>query len=415
MAEFVDREHYIPLRKSDLIDLLLHDSRLETPERQPFTRFCQIVTSTFHLQYLQELETFKNYYAPFDPDSETKPLRISDAESQEKDLAGLFNRFESLMQRANFRKLSWAEVEAAMEGGASNWGVNLHIDPKIFERIDLYSRQDVVSERTHGWFRKKVHKIDCWQRLILIIKLRPHRRLRKTIDTKNVYIKIFKDIPKLDLEMLLPGGRLKWPTMKKLTFWGLMTANIGYLLFSLSAKLLAIGFTLAAGIKLAQEDFVKAWSYFTSAAVIGPIAILTGFSYRQYSSYQSTKQNYVLMLTESLYYQNLDNNLGVFTRLVDEAEEQECREVLLAYYMLWKYAPPSGWDINQLDDHVEAYLEKNANLHVDFEIEDALAKLETIGLVKKTGTTYRAVSLAQATALLQTRCQEFLGSSPQNL
>ena len=59
--------------------------------------------------------------------------------------------------------------------------------------------------------------------------------------------------------------------------------------------------------------------------------------------YQSTRQAYHLMLTQSLYYQNLDNNAGVLTRLLDEAEEQECREVLLGYYCLWKYGPEQGW------------------------------------------------------------------------
>src|SRR6266436_4865879 len=106
------------------------------------------------------------------------------------------------------------------------------------------------------------------------------------------------------------------------------------------------------------------------------------------------------MLTESLYYQNLDNNAGVMTRLLDEAEEQECREAILAYYCLWKFAPPQGWTAEQLDDYVELYLEGAAKLKVDFEIGDALAKLERLKLVQKHGSMYRAVPLDKALAML---------------
>ena len=65
---------------------------------------------------------------------------------------------------------------------------------------------------------------------------------------------------------------------------------------------------------------------------------LGGYGYKQYAGYQITKQTYSKMLTESLYYQNLDNNAGVFHRLLDAAEEQECREAVLAYFFLWRFA-----------------------------------------------------------------------------
>ena len=410
MAEFADREHYIPLRKADLIQLLARDPQLTVQERQPFQAFCRLITAIYHVQYLEELEKLKDAYAPFDPDSETRPLKPLDAEQKQKCVDQLFSHFESLMNRGNFQHLSWTDVEAAMEGGSTAWGVNMNVDPTVFERIELFARGDTMVTRTKGWFRKKQIKVACWQRLVFIIKMRPHRRLRKTIDTKSIYVKIFKDIPKLDLEMLLPGGRLEWPALKKWTFWGALSANLGYLAFSVGPKLVAVGLAIAGGLELLQRDFTEAYSYFTKAVVLGPIAILAGFSYRQYSSYQTTKQNYTLMLTESLYYQNLDNNFGVLTRLLDEAEEQECREVLLGYYCLWKYAPPAGWEAGQLDDYVEMFLEEKANLKVDFEIGDALDKLEKLGLVTKTGSHYHGLPLTQALPILESRWNQLLRS-----
>src|SRR6185295_2115696 len=103
-----------------------------------------------------------------------------------------------------------------------------------------------------------------------------------------------------------------------------------------------------------------------------------------------------LQLTQSLYYQNLGNNQGVLFALLDEAEEQECREALLAYYYLWRHAGPAGWKASDLDDYVEMDLERLADLKVDFEIEDALAKLERLKLVTKIDDRLAAVPIEQA-------------------
>ncbi len=416
MAEFTDREHYIPLRKADLFQLLRQDKQLAPEEREPLSRLCKQVSAIYHLEYLARLEELKDAYAPFDPDSETRPLHQPSATERQKNIDTLFEKFIALMERGNFRQLKWVDVQAAMEGGSTDWGINMDVDSAVFERLEIFSRGDSVSTRTRrSWkklWRKEEIKVPSYQRLVFIVKLRPHKRLSKIADTRHVFLKIFKDIPKLDMEMLLPGAKVQWPKAKWYTFWGLLTANMGWLLFKLSTQLAATILVLVASLWALKEDFDKAWAALTSALVValGPVAILGGFTYRQYASYQTTKQNYNLMLTESLYYQNLDNNVGVLTRLMDEAEEQECREVLLGYYCLWKYGPAQGWTSAQLDDYVEMFLEGTVNLKVDFEIGDALDKLEKLRLVEKNGEHYRAVPLAQALQALERHWSETLRS-----
>jgi len=51
-----------------------------------------------------------------------------------------------------------------------------------------------------------------------------------------------------------------------------------------------------------------------------------GYGYKSYHSHTVKKTRYSLQLTKSLYFQTLDSNAGVLFRLLDEAEEQECRE-----------------------------------------------------------------------------------------
>jgi len=135
--------------------------------------------------------------------------------------------------------------------------------------------------------------------------------------------------------------------------------------------------------------------------------VLFGYAYKQWYQYQVTKTEYGKMLVESLYYQNLDNNLGVVTRLLDEAEEQECRETILAYYYLARHAPAQGWTSEQLDDYVEMELEGKLNMKVDFEIGDALDKLERLNIVTRHGEHYRAVPLEKALEALDYRWDNY--------
>ena len=71
------------------------------------------------------------------------------------------------------------------------------------------------------------------------------------------------------------------------------------------------------GLRERLDDVVAAGAVGTVGAVLwGPFVLLAGYGYKQYYSYQVTKQTYSKMLTESLYYQTLDNNAGVLTRLL---------------------------------------------------------------------------------------------------
>jgi len=45
---------------------------------------------------------------------------------------------------------------------------------------------------------------------------------------------------------------------------------------------------------------------------------------------------------DDLYFKNLDNNIGVLHRLIDAAEEEDRKEVLLAYFFPLTRGPTSG-------------------------------------------------------------------------
>lgn len=387
MAEYKDREHFIPLRKSDLIELLCRDKKLSNAEREAFCQFCVLVSAVFHFEYLKQLEELKDTYAPFDPDADTKPLRPIVAEERSKNEEQLFEKFTALMERANFKRLTREEMQRALHDVATVSGVSTHVDLGMFERLELFVRGDVMGRVYRRswkklWRKEEIH-VPLYQRLVLIVKLRPHKRLDRDIDTSRVYLKIFKDIPKVDQDMLLPGARVRFSRLDRALIIYPLAVGIGLAMYKIGADLF--------------QSTVAALSSLLTWGIAG---IIGGYGYKSYHSYQVKKQDYSLRLTKSLYYKNLDNNTGVLMRLLDEAEEQECRETFLAYFCLWKYAPPQGWTAEQLDDYVELYLEGNANLKVDFEIGDALAKLERLKIVRKVGDAYHAEPIDKALEVL---------------
>jgi len=380
MAEYKDREHYIPVRRHDLVNLLCADRGLDRAASAQFRQLCDLLAATFHFEYHELLEELKNEYAPFDPDEATKPMVQLTASERKDHLKRLFERFAWLMERANFKRLDRQAIIDATKA-VSDWGLKMDVDFGIFERIDVYARGSAIGKRHRrrwqNWWRLESVELPLHQRMVLMAKLKPSKRLPAGVDTEDVFLKIFKDIPKIDIEMLLPGARFLMPGMARLKLSGSFLSGLGWISYTVF------------------EQIVHA-AAFGLSLIYGPLLAVFGYSYRQYYGYQSTKNKFNLHLTQSLYYLNLGNNLGVLFHLLDEAEEQECREAMLAYYCLWRYAPAEGWTMSDLDDYVEMDLERIADIKVDFEVDDAMAKLERLQLVTKNGDRYVAVPIEQA-------------------
>jgi hypothetical protein len=403
MAEYENREHYIPLRKSDLVKMLLKDSKLDASEHDRFRQFCKLVSAVWHFEYYETLDQLKDSFAPFDPDSTCKPLEPLARDKRPGEMDKLFERFVGLMEKANFKRLSRKDVEAAIEGGASDWGINMNVDWEVFERLEVFVRGDVMTRRTKRgsifFWKTETKEVETYQRVVLLLKLRKHKRLPSSIDVEGVFLKMFKDIPKVDLEMVLPGTSLQMPIMQKSKLGVSLIGTLGYGVFKVFQQVMtAVKELLGATLETATHAGGLLW---------GPVMLLGGYAYKQYAGYQTTKQNYAKMLTESLYFQNLDNNAGVITQVIDEAEEQECRETILAYYYLWKHAPSQGWNQGQLDDYIEMELEGKLSLKIDFEVDDAIAKLEKLQIVRKNGDNYVAVGIDEALKKLDHRWDHY--------
>ena len=379
------REHFIPLRRSDLVELLSRDESLDEESRVQFLKLCDLLAATFHHDYRERLDKLKDLYAAFNPDAVTLDMQDG-ARSRDLQAGELFEELVSLLERANYHRLSRDEIEQAV-GAASEWGVRLNVDFDVFERLEVFARGDVVAKKTRQHWTKlyKPEEVDVpiYQRLIVVFQLREHKKLEKDASTEAIYLKLFKNIPKQDVDMLLPGASFKMSLFD----------HGKVMLPTLSGLILA----LVKGLKIAFLSlFTGFWGVLVFLGFVGGTA---GYGVKSFLGYLRTKDKYQLSLTRSLYYQNLDNNAGVLFRLLDEAEEQDLREAILAYALLRRRADHDGWTAGRLDEAAESFLREVLGFEVDFEIHDALDKLQRLGCLSTTESgCWKAVALDEALA-----------------
>ena len=383
----VRREAFIPLRKADLGQTL--SASLPPDAAAAFGRLCRLLHVLISCRLQATVEELKEAYAPFDPDTDTR--RADRPRPSQLDVlrAGLFEQFGRLLAHGNFIRLAEDEINAALSG-RSHWGLHLKVNFELFDRLELYYRGDTTGRRyRRRWrnrFRLEEVEVPIYQRLVIIFRLRPGRRFSKLLDTRDVYIKLFKEIPKLDLDMLLPGTQVRMTLLDRMRVLLPTLSGIAIAVY----KILWVA-TVALG---------------SSLAFLGLIGGTVGYGVRSLYGYLNTKQKYQLNLTQSLYYQNIDNNAGVIHRLLDEAGEQENREAMLAYYFLWREAPPEGLAPEDLDQRIEAWLTAEAEQSIDFEIADALAKLERLKIATLENGRWRALPIEQAIQALARRWSE---------
>ncbi len=137
---------------------------------------------------------------------------------------------------------------------------------------------------------------------------------------------------------------------------------------------------------------------FKTVALVAIVLFAIGFGIKSMFTYSvNTRRRYLLSMTQSLYYQSLDNNAGVIFRLLEDGEQQEACEAVLAYFvtavMLTDRPQVSMADIRQ---QCEAILLEMTHTRVDFDIEDAARDLVHLGLLKMNREQWTALPLEDA-------------------
>jgi hypothetical protein len=400
-------DRFVPFTKPDVIAMCTKDAQLTRAEIKAFRELCQILEAIFHFEFHRHLEKLKTCYAPFNPDADTRGILEYSPAEKKKMQKQLVAEMTAILTAANYNKITAQDIKQALEE-ESLFQIRLEVDFEDFEDVIFFRRGESVKEETlvklFGLW-KKSFKFTNYDRVAIYIKFKEADYFEKQ-NHKQLYfepgstvIKLFHNVPKADLEMLFPNSKVRMKTIDKIII-GVPAAVSGIIVLvtKLGASLLLVGSVISFWLGLKDEAVqIKQQHLIALGAGLGTLA---GFLFRQINKYKNRKIKFMKALADNLYFKNLDNNAGVFYHLIDAAEEEEFKEAVLAYYFLLTAKRPLTK--KALDQRIENWLADRWDCHIDFEIGDAIQKLQRLKLITTENDYLRCVPLNSAKQQLDT-------------
>jgi Protein of unknown function (DUF3754) len=390
-----DAEHFIPVPRNVIV------ARLTAPELWPpgvadeARRLFRYMGAWRHISYNEMLDRLDQAYDLFSPDSDIQidQQRLNDEVLTVK--ADFLAKMRHLLVHANFKEIPREALDTILTRD-SEYGLDLQVDFDDYEDIMMFWRG--TAERT----RKKRRTIMMWKqdevpypvykRLFLLLKMKPkEERIREMMradgitykvarrqlnsrrkmlpansDDDAIFLKMFKDIPLSDMEMMFPNTKVRIRGKDKMMLSLSAGGSIGGVLVGPILKLTAAASVLA-----------------LSPGALAMLAVaLGGVGLRQFNNVMSQRRQYLAVLAQNLYFHTLADNRAAITLLASRAEEEDVKEDMLLYSVLVKERVLRS-QLPQVRAAVSNYLKQTFDVHVDFDADEALDRLIQDGLVRE--------------------------------
>lgn len=397
-----DRDGFIPIRKHDMVEALVAQG--VAGDAEDFRQFCHGLGAIFHYSYFERLEKLRHDYFYFNP--EFAPPATLDRAAIDRCYADLCSALTAVMKGANFVEVPHEEIARAHRESAE-FHVTLEAALDDFREVRFFRRGHRHREVSlPDWLglRKTLRLVDVYDDVVLFVAMkdeaaigsaRERKRLaRQKIRPGCILIKYFRNIASADLNALYPNARVVL-SMKDKLMLGIpaIAGGIPVVLklgSSVTILLLVAGFYLGL-VGTIEEDHLK-----TSIAAASGLVALGGFLLQQWIKYQRQSLKHQKQLADNVYFRNINNNAGIFDYLIGAAEDQDGKEAILAYSFLVR--EPLTQDA--LERRIEKWLLDTFGFDVEFEVDDALAKLQSFGLLQRTSDTLAVPPIQDAVARL---------------
>ncbi|XP_031489470.1 uncharacterized protein LOC116257020 [Nymphaea colorata] len=471
----LERESVVPILKPRLIMTLANLLERST-DRVEFLKLCKRIEYTIRAWYFLQFEDLMQLYSLFDPVHGAQKLEqqhLSPKEIDELEQKFLHYLFQ-VMEKSNFKIVTDEEIEVARSG---QYLLNLPIsvdesklDSRLLSRyftehphdnLPDFSNKYVIFRRGLGIDRTSdyfiMEKVDmiisriwawllCVTRLQSLLARRQSRRLPKdpkktdeiaspeesddffveririenlelsmknllskiTIqeptfdrmivvyrpasskgqDNHGVFIKHFKNIPLADMELVLPEKKNPGLT------------PMDWVKFLISAVLGLVA--LFSSLEMPKADI---W------VIVAILSGLVGYCAKTYFTFQQNLAVYQNLITKSMYDKQLDSGKGTLLHLCDDVIQQEVKEVIIAFFILMEQGKATKQD---LDLRCEELMESEFGQKCNFEVDDAVQKLEKLGIIGRDsiGRIY-CVGLQRANEIIGTTTEELVLKAKQ--
>lgn len=400
------RGQFIATRKRELFAALNTDFNLTEQHGEAPEQLYRLLNATIHHEFLDELERLHEAYWHLDPGRSAGPTPDPDAA-----YAALSESLERVLQSANFEEVHPELVErASTQAGRIRYPVRNGVAD--FRAVRLFRRgahTEHVVRRYFFGLRKRDVPIEVYDEVVLFAALKAdpppagrlqrwRQRRKRPTPPGSVMIKCFHNIASADLEALYPDVRVVMRTRDKLAL-GVPALVAG---IPLLIKLAPAFFVLYGLLRFYLGEPAPGTDGIGEALIVASgVIALGGFLMNQWMKYERRALLYQREVNDMIYFHNVTNNVGIFDHIIGNAEEQETKEVLLAYVFL--EAATDGLTEPELDARIEAWLAQRFGLELDFEVDDALRKLDRFGLLSRDGDRLSVLPMPAALAELDQR------------
>lgn len=397
------RDGFIAVRKAELAEAIAAAGPPD--EAQATADVLKLLGALMHHDAHAKLEKLKAQYDPLDPDAPPSRRDVSVAafEAFERELG-------EALTRANFVEI---DPDTVQTRAATKQITGLSIKPSAagIRRVRFFARgarQDSIPVKRWFGLKREVVEVQTMNDVVVLVGFKAEdeaaaradhkalRGMRRGVRQGAALIKHFRNVAGPELVTLHPGAKPSMrPRDQAMLAGPAVIAGVPVLLNLWPA--LTVIFAVLAAYFGAQGVIEESELKRALAAVSGLVAV-GAFVMRQRLKYEAQTLRYQKQLADTVYFRNLANNAGVLDSLVGAGEEQDAKEAFLAYAVLRREGRPLVKA--ELDNFAEAFLRERFALDIDFEIHDALAKLERLGLVAHEGETYTAMAPQDALAKL---------------
>jgi len=390
------REHYIPFNKEFLLEQQIATFADDKKKVDDFKKLFDIIEHYYHYEAFNLNRNLKRNYALFDPDLS---LAEREAFSGKSDFAVFKKTLLTVLERGNYTRVQQEILDEAFKS-SDLIGLDLSIDFNAFKDYELYVRgHHKAKEKVKKYFFwTKEIEIEYYDRVMIYLNYNEADYLsekkvklgKMPIDPGSISLKIFKRVPKNDLETIFPNAIPRMSTTDKLLFW---VPGVGGGISLLSTTVIPALIAMYAAYQSGETiDLLNSKASLNQGLIA--LGVLSAYLFRQYSNFVNKKIKYSKLLSDSLYFKNLGNNSGAFYSLLNSSEEEVLKETILAYAFLNRSDKPLT--ALELDHQIESWFSTQLHTHLDFDVKDALEKLKNIGLGIETNGKWEVVSLEKA-------------------
>ena len=379
------RQQYIPVSRAKVKDAIFQLDVIDEEMHDGLAKVSEMLEAIWHHSSHGGLENLKRLYEDMDPDQ----IGEANADGSEEFLSTL----EDFLIDGNWEEITDEEMEEALDG-EDIFPISLEVRFDELKTMKLYKLGEISieDERTSMFgLNKETVTIHAFDRVVQILEFhdkswfKERKRMKhyQGDEGKGLHIRLFKIVPKLDLETIFPNTSPQMRNLDKVKIFGPL-----------------IGGLVTLGLKFGPLLF-GAETGDTSMSVLGGLISALGmYILKSYMSYQKTREAYQTQVSKDLYFKGQANNAAVLNMVVDLSEEQEVKEALLAYIFLHVEAE-KRYNEEQLDDRIEGWLMDTFGYDIDFEVDDALDKLVNLRLlIKAEDETLSVLPISEALAVL---------------